>query len=183
MEKEHVTNENRKVSKVFPWFLCALSFIVQFIGMGFYRGFGSIYVALQNEFDENDAVLGKMLDMLLHINSYSRLFSLQFAVLSWQCQNKQLKSDFQTLTFRFWGFPLSWSVTWVTNIFMVFLLANNAWINQYLSSICISSSGNKVSPVSFQLSHLTVSWLEQSVSQKFNHIYRKEGVVCNSSWS
>ena len=60
MEKEYARNEDRKVYKVFPWFLCALSFTVQFIGMGFYRGFGSIYVALQKEFDENDAVLGRL---------------------------------------------------------------------------------------------------------------------------
>ena len=68
MEKEHTRHETRKVCKVFPWFLCALSFTVQFIGMGFYRGFGSIYVALQNEFNENDAVLGMVAAMLLYIN-------------------------------------------------------------------------------------------------------------------
>ncbi len=47
------------INAVYPWFLCTLSFIVQFLVLGFFKGFGSVYIALQAEFKESDALTGK----------------------------------------------------------------------------------------------------------------------------
>eukprot|EP00794_Sanderia_malayensis_P016678 gene16678-18370_t len=47
----------RRIKKcTYPWFLCTLSFIVQFLVLGFFKGFGSVYISLQAEFNESDAL-------------------------------------------------------------------------------------------------------------------------------
>ena len=50
-----------RFSRIYPWFLCGLSFTIQFLVLGFYKGFGSVYVALQQEFKESDALTGNLL--------------------------------------------------------------------------------------------------------------------------
>ncbi|XP_065072083.1 monocarboxylate transporter 10-like isoform X1 [Rhopilema esculentum] len=43
--------------KLFQCLLCASAFLVQFTAFGFYRGFGSIYVSMQEKFTESNALI------------------------------------------------------------------------------------------------------------------------------
>ena len=36
----------KAVKRIFPWIVCATSFIVQFFVLGFYKSFGPVYVKL-----------------------------------------------------------------------------------------------------------------------------------------
>ena len=67
MDVEAVNPASSRFSRIYPWFLCGLSFTIQFLVLGFYKGFGSVYVALQQEFKESDALTGKFCNFI-HLN-------------------------------------------------------------------------------------------------------------------
>ena len=48
--------------KWYPWFICAMSFIVQFVGMSFHGSFGPLYVKMLRHFQERDTKTGNTCD-------------------------------------------------------------------------------------------------------------------------
>lgn len=56
MEKVNCTNR-----RSYAWFICAVSFWVQFLAMSFYGSFGPMYVEILRVFGEGDAKTGIIL--------------------------------------------------------------------------------------------------------------------------
>ena len=59
MDVEAGSQAGSLFSRLYPWLLCVLSFTVQFLGLGFYKGFASVFVALQTEFKDGDTKTGR----------------------------------------------------------------------------------------------------------------------------
>ena len=56
VEKVNCTNR-----RSYAWFICATSFLVQFLAMSFYGSFGPMYVEILRVFGEGDAKTGTIL--------------------------------------------------------------------------------------------------------------------------
>ena len=57
MEQENDGNECNK-SRCYAWFICGVSFTVQFMALSFFGSFGPLYVELLRVFKEGDAKTG-----------------------------------------------------------------------------------------------------------------------------
>ena len=52
--------------KWYPWFISAMSFMVQFVGISFHGSFGPLYVKMLRHFQERDTKTGNTFLFLIH---------------------------------------------------------------------------------------------------------------------